>query len=232
MISVLIPAYNESARIGDTITALRTLPYELQIVVIDDGSRDKTAKVAEKAGADVAFRQMHRGKGSALNRALRLSTGEILLLVDADLGTTASEIEKLLRPVLAGEADMTIALFPPNPNGGGFGFVVRSAREGIRQLTGREMQAPLSGQRVLRRSMVKEFGGFAEGWGVEVALTIRALWRNYRVVEIPTQMRHRVTGRNLLGTLHRWRQYRSVRRTLAKLEQETPTNLQAPPKVR
>jgi glycosyltransferase involved in cell wall biosynthesis len=223
MISVLIPAYNESERIAATIAAARTLPAVGEIIVVDDGSADDTATIAEQAGAEVVFRQKNQGKGAALQRAYRLSRGRVLLLLDADLGDSAREAAKLLEPVVTGTADMTIATFPKNPNKkGGVGLVVRLARNGIRQLTGRTMEAPLSGQRAVRREALEEIGGFADGWGAEVWLTVRALWAGQRVLEIPTEMTHRVTGRSPGDLWHRAQQYRAVGRVLRRLRRERP----------
>ncbi|MCS6777659.1 MAG: glycosyltransferase family 2 protein [Chloroherpetonaceae bacterium] len=218
MISALIPAHNEAERIGLTIAALRQIPQVTEILVVDDGSTDSTSRQAENAGADIVFRQQWQGKGDALNTALALAQGHILLLLDADLGATATEARLLLEPVLQDTADMTIATFPTLPGrGGGMGLVVRLARWGIRALTGHCMQAPLSGQRAVRREVVEACGGFATGWGVEVALTVRALRLGYRVQEVPTRMSHRVTGRDLAAVCHRGKQFISVARTLYHL---------------
>lgn len=222
MISVLIPAYNEAEHIQATVTAVRLLRdagLESEILVVDDGSTDATAVLAERAGADIVYRQsVRRGKGQALNTAFALAHGETLLLLDADLGASAAEASSLLVPVLAGDADMVIARFPEVPGrGGGVGLAVRAARLGIRLLTGRTMQAPLSGQRALGRSLLDLTGSFARGWGVEVALTVLALRAGARVQEIPTAMTHRVTGRDLPSVLHRAGQFFAVIRVLAAL---------------
>ncbi len=220
MVSILIPAFNEAARIGDTIAALRTLMIAegTEILVIDDGSDDGTAQAAESAGADTVLRQSNAGKGAALTAGACLASGEILLLIDADLGATASEAMKLLAPVLTGAADMTIATFPIRPGrGGGAGLVVRLARGGIQRLTGLSMAAPLSGQRALRRAVLDASGGFASGWGVEIALTVRASWAGFRVLEVATEMDHRVTGRSLNGILHRAAQFRAAAFVLIRL---------------
>lgn len=232
MISVLIPAYNEADRISDTIAAVRAFAAEKQIgeiIVVDDGSSDDTTDRAQAAGADVVFRQTNGGKGAALNRALTLSQGSVLLLLDADLGATASEALKLLGPVVSGAADMSIATFPRNAaKGGGVGLVVRLARWGIARLTGQTMQAPLSGQRAVRRQVLEDVGGFAEGWGVEVALTVNALQNGYRVLEIPTQMSHRVTGRSPAAILHRAQQFVAAFRVLLKLGVLRPRSAASP----
>lgn len=215
MISVVIPAHNEEARIGATVRALRGLPSIDEILVVDDGSADRTADCAEAAGGRVLRLPANRGKGTALNEGVRAARGDLLLLLDADLGETAAQAECLLAPVLAGEADMTIATFPVIPGrGGGFGLAVRLARWGIRRVTGREMAAPLSGQRAMRRAVWERVGGFAPGFGAETALTIDALCAGFRVVEVPTTMTHRVTGRDWRAVRHRARQFLAVARVL------------------
>ena len=226
MISVLIPAYNEAERIAATVAAVRKIPGISEILVVDDGSTDDTAKRAERAGADTVLRQANQGKGAALDVAFALACGDILLLLDADLGDTAQEAAKLLEPVRHGAAEMTIAVFPAGAGkGGGMGLVVRLARQGILRLTGREMQAPLSGQRAIRRHVLEAVGGFAGGWGAEVALTIQALRQGFRVLEVPVTMGHRVTGRSPGAIVHRWAQYVAVRRVLRRLAKAEGTNV-------
>jgi glycosyltransferase involved in cell wall biosynthesis len=223
MISALIPAYNEADRIASTVRAVRRIPCIDQIVVIDDGSSDATAGEAEAAGADVVLRQANAGKGAALQAAFELAEGDILLLLDADLGESASEGNRLVEPILAGSADMTIANFTATSGkGGGMGLVVRLARWGISWLTGRQMRTPLSGQRAVRRDLIECVGGFAPGWGAEVALTVNALRSGYRVQEVDTTMTHRVTGRSLAAIRHRARQFIAVAGVLLRLRGGRP----------
>jgi glycosyltransferase involved in cell wall biosynthesis len=221
MISALLPAYNEAERIAATVGAVRAIAAEAritEIIVVDDGSTDATATQAENAGADIVYRQAHRGKGAALQAAFDLSRSEIVLLLDADLGETAVEAIKLVLPVLSGTADMTIATFPIlSGTGGGFGLVLKLARWGIRKLTGQTMFAPLSGQRAVRREVVATAGGFAAGWGVEIGLTVAALRAGFRVLEVPTTMSHRVTGRKPADILHRARQLFGAAAVLTRL---------------
>jgi glycosyltransferase involved in cell wall biosynthesis len=217
----LIPAYNEAERIGATIGALRRCHEITGIMVVDDGSADGTADAARAAGATEVVSQPNRGKGAALTAAYARTRdrADVFLLLDADLGDSAAEAAKLLGPVLADEADMTIGTLPPDPDfaasgkRGGMGFVVRLARWGIRRTTGRTFRQPLSGQRAVRRSVLDSFGGtFGAGFGVEVALTIAALRAGHRVAEVETEFRHHVTGTNWAGIRHRGRQFRDVAR--------------------
>lgn len=221
MITAIVPAFNEQQRIAETIAAIRAIPEVAEVIVVDDGSADGTAENAEKAGARVIRQRTNRGKGAAIATGVASAAGDILLLLDADLGSSASEARALLEPVLADKADMTIATFPVIPGkGGGLGLVVGQARDGIREMTGVTMQAPLSGQRAITRKAIESLGSLPAGFGLEVAMTVTALKRGLRVLEVPTTMTHRVTGRSLRDMLHRARQFMAVRHTLAQLRSE------------
>ena len=112
-IAVLIPAHKEAERIQDTVRAARSINGVTRVVVIDDGSEDDTADLAEQAGAKVVRLIFNVGKGAALEAgASRVEDADVVLLLDADLGTTAEQGALLLAPVLAGEADMVVAKFP------------------------------------------------------------------------------------------------------------------------
>ena len=186
-----------------------------QVIVVDDGSSDGTAQAAEKYGADVLRLPKNLGKGGAMNAGAKSASGDVFLFLDADLGDSACEASKLIGPVLANAADMTIARFPEIPGkGGGFGFAVGLARTGIRELTGRKMMSPLSGQRAMRRKVWEKVGGIAPGFGAEVALTIDALRGGFRVLEVPTSMTHRITGKDWSGIRHRGRQFADIARAL------------------
>lgn len=216
-VSVVIPAYNEAARIAATVRAVRELPEVAEVIVVDDASTDETAALAEKAGAKVLRLPANRGKGAALNHGVAGASGDVVVLLDADLGESAREARALILPILRGEADMTVARFPSTGKKAGFGLVKGLARAGIRYFTGLEVTAPLSGQRALSREVLQCVLPFARGYGVEVALTIRAARKGFRIREIPVVMRHRETGRDLGGFIHRGRQFRDVLLTLSRL---------------
>jgi glycosyltransferase involved in cell wall biosynthesis len=215
MISIIIPAYNEEKYIGRTIEALKKLPLIDEIIVVDDGSTDKTSSAADNAGAIVLRLHQNKGKGAALAEGFLHSKGDILVFLDADLGETAGQTLRLIQPILDNQADMTIAQFPVlNTRKGGFGFVVRLARWGIHKYTGLSMNSPLSGQRAMRRDVMKKIGNISDGFGVEVGLTIDASRYGFRIIETPTTMTHRLTGQNTRDVWHRYKQFVAVAKTL------------------
>lgn len=219
VVSAIIPAYNEAERIVDTLQALRSglADVEHEILVVDDGSRDNTAALAEACGARVLRMSRNRGKGAALVRGFSESRGDLLLMLDADLQATASEARKLLEPVLGGEADMTVATFRKVAgHRGGLGFVMRLARWGLRRAGAPAMAAPLSGQRVLTRAAWERIGRLDPGFGIEMGLNLDAAALGLRVVEVETGMAHRLTGRDLSGFRHRARQFRDVARAILR----------------
>jgi glycosyltransferase involved in cell wall biosynthesis len=203
-VAAIVPARNESARIQDTVRALRTIETIDRVIVVDDASNDDTTERAGAAGAEVVRLPTNRGKGGALIAGLGLTDADVVVFIDGDLGTTAAIARDLLGPVLAGNADMTIGAPPPNGTSG-FGIVESVARAGIRALTGRSMTRPLSGQRAVRRVLLDRVV-MERGFGVETALTIDALRAGYGVLEVPVSFEHARTGRDLGGFVHRARQ--------------------------
>ena len=195
-LAVLIAARDEEARIGQTVEALRAAFPEAEIVVADDGSRDSTAAAARRAGARVV-RLPRLGKGQALTLAEREAPPGALLLCDADL-------EGDLAPLLDG-ADLSIAAFAER-QGGGFGIAKRAARALVRTLSGFEAREPLSGQRALSRAAREACFPLAPGFGCEVRMTIDAVRAGLRVEERELPLRHRATGRDTGGFVHRGRQ--------------------------
>jgi Glycosyl transferase family 2 len=193
---VLLAARDEEARIGQTVEALHSAFPEAEIVVADDGSRDSTAAVARRAGARVV-RLPRLGKGQALSLAEREAPPGALLLCDADL-------EGDLAPLLDG-ADLAIAAFAER-QGGGFGMAKRAARTLVRALSGFEAREPLSGQRALSPAAREACFPLAPGFGCEVRMTIDAVRAGVRVQERELPLRHRATGRDAGGFVHRGRQ--------------------------
>ena len=224
-VAVVISAYNEAERIGETVAAARTLPGVDAVVVASDGSTDGTVRIALDAGATVWRSRRNRGKAAAmlagaeavraLDRRDPHDSPRHLLFLDADLGPTAANAGPLIDPVAAGAADMTVAAFANRVKLGGHGFVVRLSGSGIRRATGWTPAQPLNGQRCLTRAAFDAARPLARGFGVETAMTIDLTRKGFRIVEVEVDMAHRATGGDLAAQLHRGRQFLDVGRALA-----------------
>jgi hypothetical protein len=205
-VRALVAARNEADRIAATVSALRSIPQIAEVVVMDDASTDGTASAALAAGAGVLLGRRRAGKGRAVDAALRrLPPAGVWLLADADLGHTAARLGPVLSEVLEGRADLAIAVLPPARNGG-FGLVKRSAGRAIRLLSGFQAVEPLSGQRAITHEAIEACRPMSAGFGLETGMTIDAVRRGFRVVEVPADHDHRATGRGIGGFAHRARQ--------------------------
>ena len=237
--AVVIPAKNEQRRIPATVKAAATLPGVDLVLVVDDGSTDRTAGAAAAAGATVVQHARNRGKAAAMEtggaavsliESRETSGPRPLLFLDADLEETAAAAGALLGPVTSGQVDMTIATLPAQrTDGGGRGLVVTLARSGIEQATGWSPVQPLSGQRCITRPAFQAALPLAHGFGVEVGLTVDLLRQGYRVREVEVPLHHRVTGADWRAQVHRGRQWLHVARALAtrgvrpRLDTRAPT---------
>ena len=225
-IAVVIPARNEADRIRATAAAAAGLPGVAFVLVVDDGSADATAAAARQSGAIVMRHPRNRGKGAAMEtgaEAVRLldqregrDRPRHLLFLDGDLGDTAAKADPLIGPVLAGLADMTIAVFAAAVKLGGHGLVVGLAGAGIQRATGWKPAQPLNGQRCLTRAAFEAARPLAPGWGVETALTIDLLRQGLRVTEVEVELAHRATGTGMRAQLHRAHQLTDVAMALAR----------------
>ena len=200
-LTILVAARDEEAVIARTVEELRREFPEAEVIVADDGSRDRTADVAEAAGA-IVLRLPRRGKGQALSAAERAAAPGRLLLCDADLSGDLTR--------LAGaDGDLAVAAFAEHV-GGGFGIAKRVAGDLIELLGGVRTREPLSGQRALSAAARAACFPLAAGFGCEVRMTIDAARSELEIHELELPLRHRPTGRDVRGFVHRARQLRDV----------------------
>jgi glycosyltransferase involved in cell wall biosynthesis len=209
---IIITARNEADRLDATLRALAGALPGAPIWVADDGSNDETSAVAQAAGATVLRSARSCGKGAAATRATRAALlslhpagDDVALLCDGDLGASAAALVELLQPLRRGETDMAVAVFTERA-GGGFGLALAFARWAIDRRCGLQTQAPVSGQRALAVRTLADVLPFADGYGMEIGMTVDAVRAGHRVREVALDLEHRSSGRTLAGFAHRGRQ--------------------------
>jgi hypothetical protein len=209
-VMAIIPAYNEEKTISLTIEAVKSVGSISRILVVDDGSTDNTASFARESGVEVLALNCNCGKGGAMNKAVELVDTDVVVFLDADLGSSAAQADLIIKPVLKGETDLCIAAFPPPAKKGGFGLVKGTARRAIVKRGGVDANSPLSGQRAMTKEVLRAVTPFYQGYGVELGMTLQALQHGFRVKEVLTSMKHNETGRDLKGFIHRGKQFLDV----------------------
>ncbi len=212
--TAIVPCKNGARTIANTVHSLANQVLIDQVIVVDDGSTDETAFEANKSGARVIRLHHNLGKGAAMRAGIAAAeTSDVFLFVDADTSITAGQVSKLAEAVERGETDLAIGTLPSAGGRGGFGIVLRVARWGIQRGCGFNAIAPLSGQRAATADLVKTLD-IADGFAVEVAMTIDAVRAGARVLEIEVDMDHRHHGKNFRGFAHRGHQGIDVLRAL------------------
>ncbi|PTQ57135.1 MAG: Glycosyltransferases involved in cell wall biogenesis [Candidatus Carbobacillus altaicus] len=217
--SIIIPSYNMAESLKATVDALLENPFFDEIVIVDDGSRDRTSSLDWPKGVRTVRLARNHGKGYALSQGIVAASHERLILTDADLAGEAPKLRRFL--------DMSADVLPyiigvlPRSEQGGLGLVERWSRQAIYERTGLKLKAPLSGQRlILRRWLLPYTRSFPVGWGIEVYLTLLLARLRLYPLEVDLPIRHVGRGRNFSGFLHRGRQGLDIMRVLARWDAE------------
>jgi glycosyltransferase involved in cell wall biosynthesis len=200
MISVVIPAMNEEATIGEVVgdvhRALRGGPYPYEVIVVDDHSTDLTTTVARRAGAEIVSNTGPRGKGQTLRAGFEQARGEYLVMMDADRSHRAEDILKLIAPLEEG-AGLVIG---SRIYGGSdeytrvraLGNIFLTAAFGL--LHKRYLSDALNGFKAFRRDVVRRYPLTAVSFDIEIELLAAALRGGHRIVEVPSHERSRQGG--------------------------------------
>ena len=196
-IAILIPCLNEELTIGAVIEQFRKELPEARIYVFDNNSTDHSVEYACEKGA-LLLRERRQGKGYVVQSMFREINADIYVMVDGDGTYPAASVHALLEPVLNHEADMVVGSRLNSACRSQFHIMNRFGNYLFLWLTRTifhtHIEDMLSGYRVFNRSIVKQLPLLSGGFAIETELTIKALERGYRVIELPVDLGSRPEG--------------------------------------
>jgi glycosyltransferase involved in cell wall biosynthesis len=206
----LVPALNEEGTIASVVAELRAYDAELEILVIDDGSHDRTAEIARAAGARVLRLPFNLGIGGAVQTGFRYAFEndfDLAVRVDGDGQHDASQLAAVVDPVLRGDTDIAVGSRYLGTRADGYRSST-TRRLGIRilarvvsLLTREPITDPTSGFQALNRTAIALFAADYPHDYPEVEAIVLVRRHRLRLLEVPIAMRPRVVGRSSIRTL-------------------------------
>ncbi|MGE3956628.1 MAG: glycosyltransferase family 2 protein [Vicinamibacterales bacterium] len=191
LLSVVMPVYNERTTVEEIIRRVLAVPMRLQLIVVDDGSRDGTGDILERLQAELGFtllRQANGGKGSALRRGFDAVSGDLVVIQDADLEYSPEEYPELMELIVKGHADVVygsrflgrhrVFMFTHYLGN----RIVTLATNVLYNTMLTDMETCY---KMMRTEVLRSFTLQSNGFGIEPEITAKIFKRGYRVYEIP-----------------------------------------------
>ncbi len=221
-IAILIPCYNESKTIEKVVKDYKKALPDSDIYVYDNNSKDHTDEIAKKAGAIVRY-EYRQGKGNVIRTMFRDIDADCYLMIDGDDTYPAENAKEMCDLVLSGKADMVIGdrlsstYFTENKRPF-HNFGNRIVRLLINKLFNNNIKDIMTGYRAFSYDFVKGFPVLSKGFEIETEMTIHAVDKNYKLVEIPVTYRDRPEGS--VSKLNTYSDGMKVLKTIATLFKE------------
>lgn len=195
-LSVIIPAYNEEKTILEVVERVKKakISYAKEIIIVDDFSTDNTKNILKKikyTSIKIFHHKKNMGKGAAIRTGLRNSTGEVILIQDADLEYNPDEYKNLLKPIMEGKAMVV------------YGSRLEAIRKNIKNmyklhyignlfltlatnlLYGAKISDMETGYKVFRKEVIKNIDLRANRFDFEPEITAKILKKGYKIYEVP-----------------------------------------------
>ncbi|MFL5757394.1 MAG: glycosyltransferase family 2 protein [Chloroflexota bacterium] len=188
-VTLLIPAYNEAATIGEVLDRVAALGLDTQVIVVDDGSTDGTGDIAAARGAHV-IRQHNQGKGAAIRTGIPHVEGDIAVIQDADMEYDPADVPSLIEPIQRGVADV---VYGSRLSGGrpqrAYMFWHLVGNRFLSLLTNVLFNTTLSdmetGYKAFRSEVLRELDLRETDFAIEPEITGQICKRNLRIYELP-----------------------------------------------
>ena len=196
-IAILIPCLNEEQSVAEVVAGFRDQIPAASVFVFDNASTDRTIERARAAGA-IVVSEPRQGKGYVVQSMFRRVEADVYVMVDGDGTYPAAEVRQLIEPILKGEADMVVGSRLQPGTASEFRSINRWANRLVLTVLNSMFRVNLSdilsGYRAFNRKFVKTIPVFGGGFEIETELTIKAVARGFRIVEIPTTLTARSQG--------------------------------------
>ncbi len=196
-LTIVIPCYNERGTIEEIVTTIREQPYEMEIIIVDDGSTDGTREViqdlfCDAADIEVVFQPENKGKGAAIRRGFELATGDIVIVQDADLEYSPTDYPVLLWPIVTGKADVVYGSRFQGGAGRVLYFVHTMGNKALTLLSNVLTDLNLTDMetcyKVFRRPVIQSLRLESDRFGIEPEVTAKiARIPGLRIYEVPIQ---------------------------------------------
>lgn len=209
-VSVVMPAYNEEKNIADAVKdvrdALNKSGWKHEIIVVDDGSRDRTAEVASKLGVKLLNNEVNMGKGAATRKGIRAARGDYIAIQDSDLTISADTIPVLLEKLEREGWDAVYAsrLSGTSEKGAMPYYRVFGNRVFVAILnlvTGQRLSDTLSGQKAFRKEVFSRMKLEENSWP-DFEILIKSAKMGFRTGEVPVSYFKRREGRSKMKILN------------------------------
>ncbi len=204
-VAIILPAYNEERTIADTIRVFHAAMPSAEFWVVNNNSSDATERLARETLAELkaaggVLVEPRQGKGNALRRAFHRVDADVYVMVDADMTYPADRLGDLIRPIVEDRADMVVG------DRLSLGHYARQNRRPLHDAGNRLVQGLvnllfraslvdiMSGYRAFSRTFVKNYPILVEGFEIETDMTLHALDKRFRIVEIPVAYHARPEG--------------------------------------
>jgi glycosyltransferase involved in cell wall biosynthesis len=221
LVSVIIPCYNEEGNVEECIRRVPELPYSYEIIVVDDGSKDRTTEFARRVnrkGLKVIRYEKNGGKGHAVRTGIENAEGEIVVIQDADMATQPEEIPQVVEPIIEGRADFVNATRLTYP-------MERGAMRGVHVLGNKIFALMVSA--LVRKRLTDTLCGFKafrkkdldgklkeDSWP-DFELLIKAKKNGMRIAEVPIHYNARRAGKSKMKTFrHGYKMFRMLAKSL------------------